>query len=53
MKYNYRLVGRPPFYSEHEREIEQLASIGKYTFPETPTISDDGFSLFSPLYFLL
>jgi hypothetical protein len=36
-------VGRPPFYSEDEQEIEKLTSIGKYTFPETPVISDDGF----------
>lgn len=37
----FMLVGRPPFYSEKEEEIETLVSIGKYSFPETAKISDD------------
>lgn len=43
------LVGRPPFYSDDEDEIDRLASEGKYTFPSGLQISDGARDLIASL----
>jgi serine/threonine protein kinase len=41
-----RLFGRPPFNSDNDDELEELVSEGKYSFPTSRPVSDDGTNIF-------
>ena len=51
---NYeRLFGRPPFNSDNDDELEELVSEGKYSFPTSVHVSDDGMSVVNDIVQLL
>jgi len=45
----FMLFGRPPFYSEDDGELEDLATEGIYEFPEKPVVSPQAKDLISCL----
>eukprot|EP01121_Diplochlamys_sp_Union-15-3_P000519 TRINITY_DN10454_c0_g1_i1.p1 TRINITY_DN10454_c0_g1~~TRINITY_DN10454_c0_g1_i1.p1 ORF type:complete len:286 (-),score=53.73 TRINITY_DN10454_c0_g1_i1:31-888(-) len=45
----FMLFGRPPFYSENDEELEELAASGVFEFPVKPAVSDQAKLLISAL----